>query len=65
VYKTYCDECGSEIRRNYSSDRLKPVFGKWKLEVMVYHDGMSNAGDICEECLINVFCHGKEKKPKG
>ena len=60
--KTYCDECSKEIKRNFASDRFMPSFGKWKLEILVYRDGLSNAGDICRECLINVFCHGKEKK---
>jgi hypothetical protein len=64
VMRYYCDGCGVEVKRSYTSERFRPT--KWfKLEggsginiaaeVMTCVDGTWNAGHLCKTCLLRVL----------
>lgn len=58
----FCDGCGTNIERDYVSNRLESertfrLDGKRvivKVECMVTVDGTTNAGDICRDCVIDT-----------
>lgn len=64
--KYFCDVCGEETKRNYVTERLKPVFihksGKVVCEVMVAINGTTNGGVICDQCLRYALTQPEEKE---
>ena len=55
MIKHYCDCCESELSRNYVTQRFSEemvVSGKRvRVDIMLVIDGVSNQGDLCENCL--------------
>jgi hypothetical protein len=62
MIKHYCDGCGKEIERNYTSNRLRKSLHLgihlFVIEVIVSQDQVSNKGDICVDCLMKVILDG-------
>lgn len=54
--KRYCDCCGCETPKTYTSDRLKfstVIHGKMvQVEVMTGINNAWNGGDLCLNCLF-------------
>jgi hypothetical protein len=57
-----CDVCGTDLTRNYVSERLRAKLGIVDVEVTVGIRGTWNSGEICRSCLAKVVAEGKEKK---
>lgn len=62
--KHFCDVCDRQINRNYVSDRLVVQRGPFVAEVMVSKDGTSNTGELCKDCVMEMFTYGEEP-PRG
>jgi len=61
MLRLFCDVCDKEIKRNYVSERYKPMLGKFRVEIMVSFKDAWNSGEICKECLLKIINEGKER----
>ena len=60
--KRFCDSCGTEVIRNYVSQRLKLRRRGFTAEVMLTYGSTCNSGEICRACLNKLLALGKEIK---
>ena len=60
MIKMFCDVCNQEVERNYVSRRLNVGCGRFRAEVMVTFEGVSNKGHICRLCLMKILFTGEE-----
>jgi len=60
MIKYFCDVCGNEIKRNYADERLCRRLGDFGVEVLVSFRGISNKGEICLHCLMEVLTRGED-----
>lgn len=64
MYKIFCDNCGDEMIRNYTAERLKlkksegnRFFG----EVQLGRDNTWNKGELCLSCLKRLLLEAIEE----
>jgi hypothetical protein len=58
--KMFCDVCHNEITRNYVVDRLCRIKDLVRVLVHVSIGNQWDQGELCEKCLLNAVCNGKD-----
>lgn len=60
--KYFCDQCGAEIRASdecrQTPYRVRRIYKRVRVEIIAGVDNMTNAGDICFECIIEAVTKG-------
>jgi len=56
--RIFCDKCKKELL-DHREDRVMRSLGIWKIEILVAKDGVWNAGDVCQDCVLKIVNEGK------
>jgi hypothetical protein len=68
MIRIFCDLCGNEMKaRSSGLERLRRGLENVTVEVMAAVNGVYNAGQVCEACIIRVVNEGVDvpRNPPG